>query len=234
MDLNSRKSPFRRLVARTQAIKPDRTDLNVSLAEARQIFERMKKGEEPSEAATSCWRDILKVRALKFQREGLAGVPPYETGKSVITVASEIENLLKEDPKVMKQFSQLLSETFFTKRQPKKTAPGPYYYLDLLEVDSRATFNLGAIYLKSWGDRYQIADCAYYSSSGFYASYTLRQVWPIKIKDQNASLVWRGEFVSAPSLADRKGIEAMAAPAILLQELKKTIRAFQEDVIKAP
>ncbi len=234
LNLSSQKSPFRWLLDKTQATTSERSDLHLSIAEATQISESMKKGGESAEATARCWKDILKARALKFQKEGLAGSPPYEMGGSVITSSSEIQNLLKEIPKISAQFSPFLPETLLAK-QPLLSAPPPYCYWELLEINSHAAVNLGAVYLKALDDgRYQILDCDYYSNGGIYASFTLRQIWPIKIRDKDASLIWRGEFVSAPTLAIVRGIERMAAGGIMIQEIKKAIRAFQEDAPKTP
>lgn len=234
LDLRSQEHPFGWLVAKTQAVSLEQTDLFLSRMEMAQIYKRLNMGGEPIAVVTQCWKDILKARALKFQKEGLAGLPPYEVGEEVITIQSEIQKILKERPKTKAQFSSLIAETISGK-PPSQSTLTPYCYWDLVGINSHPTFNLGAIYIMSLGnDRYQGLDLSYYSSSGIYVSATFRQIWPIKIGNKNASLVWRGEEVSAPELENVHGMERIAAGSVMLQEIKKSVRAFQEDVLKAP
>jgi hypothetical protein len=41
--------------------------------------------------------------------------------------------------------------------------------------------------------------------------------------------VWRGDFFAAPMLAFTKGTERIAYGALMLQDIKKEIRCFQDE-----
>ena len=42
--------------------------------------------------------------------------------------------------------------------------------------------------------------------------------------------MWRGDFVAAPTLALAKGTDRIVYGAIMLQEIKKVVRCFQDDL----
>ena len=73
-----------------------------------------------------------------------------------------------------------------------------------------------------------MADFEYFSTSGYYVSLVLYDIWPV----ENGTVVHRVDLLSAPSLAFTKGIERIAYGKIMLKELKKAIQAFQEDMRK--
>jgi len=75
-----------------------------------------------------------------------------------------------------------------------------------------------------------VMDEEYYVCGNYYTSVTLYEVWPIQVGQRTGALVWRGDFFAAPTLSFTKGTERIAYGAIMLQEIKKEIRSFQEDV----
>jgi hypothetical protein len=84
------------------------------------------------------------------------------------------------------------------------------------------------------GDHHQLLDAQYYVSGTYYACVTLYEVWPIRDGGRSGSVVWRGDYFAAPSLAVTKGTERLAYGAIMLQELKKAVRCFQKDATAKP
>ena len=88
----------------------------------------------------------------------------------------------------------------------------------------------GTVYLLPVNDHYQLADIGYYVSGNYYTSITLYEVWPIQSGDKTGSLVWRGDYFAAPTLAFTKGTERIAYGALMLQDIKKEIRFFQDDL----
>ncbi len=234
LNLDSDQFAIQWLVDKTRATTPDKSDLMISHDEATEIARGMERGAQPVSMASQCWRKILKVRASKFQEAGLSALPAYEMGDDAVSSASELEGLLKSEPRVALRFFSLLSETPLMKRLPLPSSVSPYYYCDFLAADNHAIFNLGAVYLKDMGNHYQMLDCCYYSSGEFYVSLVLREIQPIQIGDKTGSLVWRGDFLSAPSLASTKGVQRMAYGAIMSQGVKGSIRCFCEDALQAP
>ena len=106
----------------------------------------------------------------------------------------------------------------------------PTLYWTLFEANHHATLSLGAIYLLPRGDHYQIMDVQYYVSAKYFVAATLYEIWPIGLGEKLGALVWRGDFVAAPTLAFTKGTDRIVYGAILLQEIKKVVRCFQDDL----
>ena len=73
-------------------------------------------------------------------------------------------------------------------------------------------------------------DVQYYVSGKYFAAATLYEIWPIQLGEKSGALVWRGDFVAAPTLAFTRGTERIVYGAILLQEIKKVVRCFQDDL----
>jgi hypothetical protein len=77
-----------------------------------------------------------------------------------------------------------------------------------------------------------LLDAEFYVSGTYYTFVTLYDVWPLQVQGKPGALVWRGDFFCAPPLAYTRGTERLAYGAFMLQELKKTIRSFQNDVLR--
>lgn len=239
LDFSSGKIAVRWLVEKTLSTRAEKTELQISAAEAAGMAEwvRNEREADPDHARTrapeiarQCWINILQSRAEKFYQEGFAGLPPYENGKETIKPAAEFEGLLEDQPRITRQFAAIIAETPMARQQGADKLE-PYCYWELFDVTSHATLNLGALYVKPVGDGYQLLDCQHYASGGYYASLILQQVWPIRIGDRDGCLVWRGDFLSAPSLAITKGIERVAYGKIMLLETRKSIAFFLEDLL---
>jgi len=226
-------SRFRWLNEKTKALNPSRTDLFLNKSELVCMFQILNSGKESLESITRGWREVLQARVIKHQSEGLSKNFRYEAGRSEIDVQSDLKSILKEQPKIRKQFSSLLEKTILSANIPSSDLT-PIYYWELSEIDKRPAFILGVIYITQMNQQnvYQILDCIFYASSGIYTQATLRQLWPVSIDGRQSTLVWRGDLVSAPDLEPLRGIERMAASKLMLQEMKKTILSFRRDVSK--
>jgi hypothetical protein len=139
--------------------------------------------------------------------------------------------MLHEQSAVAAEFALLLRQSGIL---GKERTLNPFHYWGMYEADHRAVLNLGAMYLLSLDDRYQLMDAQYYVSGVYYSFVTLYEVWPIQIGDKPGALIWRGDFFAAPVLEFTNGFERLAYGAIMVQELKKAIRAFQDDVKAKP
>jgi hypothetical protein len=105
----------------------------------------------------------------------------------------------------------------------------PFYYWTLFDADYHGTISLGAVYQLVVDDHFQLVDMEYYVSGNYYTSATLFEVWPIQVGGKPGALVWRGDFFAAPMLAFTKGTERIAYGALMLQDIKKEIRCFQDE-----
>jgi hypothetical protein len=96
-------------------------------------------------------------------------------------------------------------------------------------VEDQGVVTLGASYTRSSSAGAQVADGLYYASGGYNVSLTLYQLWPIEAAGKASTLVWRGDFVSASSLADLHGVERLAAEGQMRKDIIKAARIFQRE-----
>ncbi len=229
LNLEDGRAPFRWVVKETAAITEASSAFQMSRSGAVHAMEVMKSAGAPAELAARFWRERLKFRVQGFQTRGFKGDPPYDYESEPILVGNEIQSLLSEETRITEHFEPILQETPVRKEDPKAWIE-PYFYWEMLDISGHATFNLGAFYVKKLdSSHYQTLDLTYYSSGGIYTSFTLSDIWKVEVEGGPASLVWQGQFVSAPSLALTRGVERMATGKIMVQELKKSIRYFQKD-----
>ena len=216
------------LLDKTLATTAAKSELNLTHDEARQLATCAKSNSDP-QGVGACWADLLRERATAFQDQGFAGVPPYEANGETVSPTAQLRSMLREESSVTHEFAALLRQTGVFGGE-RTTALKPLQYWGLYEANHRPTLNLGAIYLLPVDDHYQLMDVEYYVSGSYYDAVTLCEIWPIQIGDKTAALVWRGDFCSARTLAFTKGTERMAYGAIMVQEIKKIIRCFQDDL----
>jgi hypothetical protein len=232
LNLKSDQKAFLWLLDKTRATSAGKSELNLTRDEARQLADCAKGSRDP-QAIGTCWAKLLQERATAFQRGGFEAVPPYEATGETVSPAAQIRTMLREQPSVAIEFEPLLRETgVLTDKGTTKLSA--FYYWGLYEANRHATFILGVVYLLPLGDRYQLLDVQYYVSGTYYTVATLYEIWPSPVGEKSEALVWRGDFVAAPTLAFTKGFDRLAYGGIMLQELKKAIRVFQDDVKTNP
>jgi hypothetical protein len=168
-------------------------------------------------------------RASQFQQKGLAGMLPYDVSFSPVSPLAQLRAMLLEQVELTREFAPILKHIGLLGNEPARSST-PFYYWTLFEADHHATFALGAVYLLGMSDHYQLADVQYYVSNDYYTSTTLYEVWPIRVDDKTSALVWRGDFFAAPMLAFTKGTERIAYGTLMLQDIKKETRCFQESL----
>jgi hypothetical protein len=175
-------------------------------------------------AFTGFWSGILAKRAHAFVSGGLPAVPPYEIGGQKIAPAEEASALLKSVPKIQAQFRPALAAAGVSGKPGKASL-----YWELVNAQGTATANLGAASTVSAGKGTQMADVQYYASGTYYTFITLYQLWPTTVNGKAATLIWRGDLISAAELGRLRGIERNAAGSAMAKEVVKTISAFQKD-----
>lgn len=227
LKLDAENPSIRWLVSRTLAVKADHSEFQISRADAAQIAAQVQGPPPGASLAAQCWKKILMSRVANFQQQGIASVPPCETGEAPIKTATEIRNLLKTVPRIVSRFSPLLVQARLMDGPSASQTPAiSQNYWELFDVDGHAALKVGAVFLRSFDNHYQIIDCEYYVTNGYYTALICYEVWPV----EGGSLVWRADLLSADSLAKAKGIERMAHDNILVLEIRKSIRCLREDV----
>ena len=214
-------SAVRAFVEATQRLPGDPSKLQLSSAEAKMFVPESGGGGAMPASVVSFWNKVLSERLRSFLSGGLSAEPPYETGGSTLRVSDEVGRLIQESGSARSQFAPIISAT------PIGGGRGsPSGYWQLFDVDGVAAVNLNASYGKAVGDGWQAADLGYYASGGFYALVTLYQMWPVKVGDQDATLVWRVDLTSASAIGNLRGVERLGSGAAMMRDIQKNVRAF--------
>lgn len=214
-------SSVRSLVEATETLNADQPKLQMTRAEAELFSKSNEKGL--SGAVGANWGNLLCQRAGAFIAGGVSRQLPYEIAGGTVRPLEEMAQLLKDQPKIRGQFSALI--------QRLSSAPSnPQLYWELSDVEGEAVFTLGAFLTKRTETNCQAIDAQYYNSGGYFILLTFYQMWPVKIGEQEATLVWRGDLLSAASLGELHGVEKVAAGNAMTKEIKKTIGIFLKDV----
>ena len=222
------------LVAATQKLGSGPTELQLSHAEAK-AFATTAPGANPAGGGlpaniTAFWMDVLFRRAQAFAAGGADRLPPYETGPEIVRPAEEIARLLKDAPKVRRQFGALIDASPLTGGK----AGAPELYWEMCDVEGQAALTLGAVSSRTAGETWQALDGQYYASGGYHVFLTFYQLWPVKIAGQECTLVWRGDLISSASLATLHGVERMGSSTAVMRGTKKNIETLLKDAAKAP
>ena len=192
------------------------------------------RDKQSAEATRKCWALTLKNRDAQFQKDGLGKIASYEMDSTPVSPTSEMKSLLSEHPNIVKEFEPLLNETGLNSPRAGSMAIAPQHYAEMINWDVQATIDLGVILTKALEDgRYQILDVQYFSSGMYYVSLSLQELWPVTVDGKDATLIWRIDLLSAPTLEAFRGIERIAYGKIMMIEIKKSIQDFQKDIMKA-
>lgn len=226
LDFKLDKRAVRWLLNKTLTTTVGDSDLNLSRAESQQIASSLKRNSTPQEVA-ACWTKLLMARVAAFQLKGLDGEVPYEVSTGHVSPAEQIRSMIKEKSRIAREFDPLIQKIGLA---GGNATLKPFHYWNLFSSEGYGTLCLGVMYSLPVDDHYQMLDLEYYVSGSYYASATFYEIWPIKAGSKTGSLVWRGDLFSAGGLAYTKGMERIAYGAVMLLEIKKLIRAFQDDI----
>jgi hypothetical protein len=174
------------------------------------------------------WAEVLSSRTKSFVSGGTSGQPPYDHSGKAVRASDELNGLLREQGKIQRQFSGLLGSTGIGRGAGSLTAA---LYWELLDVDDQGVVTLGADYNRAGGGgTYQAADVLYYASGGYYVALTLYQMWPVTVDGKPSTLVWRGDMISAPSLASLHGVERLGSESVMMKQISKAVTLFRRDI----
>ncbi len=217
--------PVRTLVGDTQKLS---ADLQISRDEAKKFSAGGAGGGGAMPASVvTFWTDVLLSRTKSFVSGGTSGQPPYDHSGKAIRASDELNGLLREQGKIQRQFSGLLGSTGIGRGAGSLP---PQLYWELLDVDDHGVVTLGADYNRAGGGgSYQAADVLYYASGGYYVALTLYQMWPVTVDGKASTLVWRGDMISAPSLASLHGVERLGSESVMMKQISKAVTLFRRD-----
>jgi hypothetical protein len=216
--------PVRSIVSATQKLSPE---LQISKDEAKKFSPAGAGGGAMPAPVAKFWSDVLAARTHSFSSGGTSAQPPYDHGGQATRVSDELNGLLRQQEKIRRQFSGFLGNTGIG-RGPGSLSPELYW--ELLDVDDQGVVSLGAYYNRGGaGGNYQAADVLFYASGGYYVSLTLYQMWPVNVEGKASTLVWRGDMISAASLASLHGVERLGSESVMMKEISKAVTLFRRD-----
>jgi hypothetical protein len=206
-------SAVQALSAATKAMSPD---LQVSRAEAQKY--------SAGQPVFAFWTELLAKRAQDFVAGGASREAPYDHAKNSVQPGQELNGLMKQQPKISRQFGGFLGATGLVGGKGSLQADN---YWQLLEVEDVGVLTLGASYTRATsGGGAQLADGFYYASGGYNVALTLYQLWPVNAGGRASTLVWRGDFISANTLGTLHGIERLASEGAMRKDVSKAATIF--------
>jgi hypothetical protein len=219
-------SSVKAFVDATLRLPQDASKIQLSNAEAKSfVAGGSSDGAMPSSVVTF-WSKVLADRAQSFASGGLAAEPPYETTGASVRVEEEVSRLIRDSGNVRSFFSSLISSTPIG--GGRGSAPSSQAW-QMFDGDGIAAVSLTASYGRPAGDGWQTADLQYYASGAVYAVVTFYQLWPVKVDNQDATLIWRVDMTSAAELGELRGVERLGSGAAMMREIQKGIKAFLHD-----
>jgi hypothetical protein len=215
----------RSLVSATEQLS---TDLQISSAEAKKFSAgKTGGGGAMPEPVAAFWANVLASRAQAFASGGSSAQAAYDHTGQAIRPGEELNGLLRQQDKIRRQFSGFLESTGIGRGAGSIK---PELYWELVNVEDQGVVTLGASYSRAGANgTYQAADTLYYASGGYYAGVTLYQLWPVNAGGRASTLVWRGDMVSAASLASLHGIEKLASESSMMKDVGKAVTFFRRD-----
>ncbi len=226
---NPSLKPVKKLMEKTADARANDCPLHLSKTEVTSLSELSADKLLP-ETATSLWKKLLTKRLADYTDGGLASLSPYDAGRPPIQTLSEFNSLFQELPAVSNRFAPLLDAA-----RSGKSEGTPYHYWQLINVDGTAVLCLGSIYTREVPETgaTQLLDLQWYVSGGYYVSATCMELYPIQAGKTPATLIWRGDYTAISMKQIRKGMERLFSVNIMLQEVKKSIRFFLQDLAQS-
>ncbi len=210
----------------TLKLPQDASKLQLSNAEAKSFSGGGSSDGTLPPAVVAFWSKVLADRAQSFASGGLSGEAPYETTGSSIRVDQEVAQLIRESGNVRSYFGPLISSTPLGGGRGSLPASQSW---QLFDADGTGALSLTASYGRPAGDGWQSADIQYYASDAVYAVITFYQLWPVKVGNQDATLIWRVDMTSAAELGDLRGVERLGSGAAMMREIQRGVKAFVRD-----
>jgi hypothetical protein len=209
----------------TLKLPQEASKLQLSNAEAKSFSGGGSSDGGVPPAVVAFWSKVLAERAQSFASGGLSAEAPYETTGSSIRVDQEVDQLIRESGNVKSYFGPLISSTPIGGRG---SAPASQSW-QLFDADGIAALSLTASYGHPAGDGWQSVDLQYYASGAVYVVVTFYQLWPVKVGNADATLVWRIDMTSAAELGDLRGVERLGSGAAMMREIQRSVKAFLHD-----
>jgi hypothetical protein len=200
------------------------TDLQISGAEAKNLPTGSAGGGAIPAPVANFWAGVLSGRARAFSSGGTRAQPAYDHTGRAVRPSEEFSGLMQQQEKIRKQFSGLIDSS-----GTGRGGSEPFW--ELLTADEQGVLTLGASYRRPGPNGgFQAADVLYYASGGYFVGLTLYQMWPVDVGGKPSTLLWRGDFISAATIAGLHGIERVASESSMMRDISKAVSAFKRDI----
>jgi hypothetical protein len=209
----------------TRMLEAEVDKLNLDTSEAKQLEQAAQGGQA---AIDKAWEAIFLNRARTFHQGGLMKNSPYQTRDKPFDVRQELVAMLKSRPKILGRFQDLLGVVMTG--QPIEGMLKPSHYWQNHQLQGQRVVTMAYITARAHKTGYQVVDCTYYVTGGYYTSLILYELQPVTVDGKEQTLVWRGDYVISESINFLKGVERMAAEKIMLLEIKKSVESFIDEV----
>ncbi len=219
-------SAVKSFVDATLKLPQESSKLQLSNAEAKSFSGSGSGDGSVPPAVVAFWSKVLSDRVQSFASGGLSAEPPYETTGSAIRVDQEVAQLIRESGNVKSYFGPVISSSAIGGGRGSSPTSQSW---QLFDADGLGALSLTASYGRPAGDGWQSADLQYYASGAVYAVVTFYQLWPVKVGNQDATLVWRVDMTSAAELGDLRGVERLGSGAAMMREIQRGVKAFLRD-----
>ena len=166
----------------------------------------------------SYWSNVLQQRASDYVSGGIGREPAYADGARPAEDAAE---LLQNQEKIHSRFAALTDRM--------NGASGASLYWEMFDVEGQAALTLGAFYSRPTPGGWQAMDVNYYLAGATTCISPFFELWPITVNNQPATLVWRGDMLSAAQLGKLRGVERMGSGSAMMKDIQKTIKALVRD-----
>ncbi len=223
---SARSTSVKAFVDATLKLPQEASKLQLSNAEAKSFTAGGASDGAMPGSVVAFWSKVLAERAQSFASGGLSAEAPYETSGSPVRVDEEVSRLIRESGNVRSNFGSLISSTSIGGGRGSLPSSQSWQIFD---ADGLAAVSLTASYGKPAGDGWQSADLQYYASGAVYGVITFYQLWPVKVDNQDATLVWRVDMTSAAQLGELRGVERLGSGAAMMREIQKSVKAFLHD-----
>ncbi len=168
---------------------------------------------------------ILTRQARAFQQRGLSGIETRRGTDGSLSPARDLRALLSQ----LKQWSEYFQPVL--ERGGVRGAPQKHYgYWEQIAVEGKMAIVLGSFTSTSARAGFQALDLQYFATSGFSVAASLYQLWPVRIGNTDATLVWRCSMVSTPRVKELRGVERRAAGVAFKNRVRKYAEAIASDL----
>lgn len=165
------------------------------------------------------WQQILFERMKQYQERGLKGEQGYSVHGGEVFQLEEFNKVLEIRPDLKQTHKGLIKQILYGGGKAE-------FYYETLKINGSLTVLLGAYRSEYQNGIWKMVDHQFYFSDKLYSSFIFYDLEPV----EGGTRIWRKDVVISDPFAGNSGMERMATENVLLQEVKKSVRALKKDL----